>query len=110
MIKGHAAIGELTRQAAVNQCYRESWKAACKHLRDNTVEEVLAEYLRVCRERGDDDDGRHRGDDDDDDGDDGGRRRGGGDDGGRRGGEGARAGQRSGPYRDDKGRYRGPRT
>jgi hypothetical protein len=50
MIKGHAAIGELTRQAAVNQCYRESWKAACKYLEDNTVAEVLAEYLRVCAE------------------------------------------------------------
>ena len=50
MIKGHAAIGELTRQAAVNQCYRESWKAACEHLEHYTVEEVLAEYLRVCAE------------------------------------------------------------
>ena len=50
MIKGHAAIGELTRQDAVNQCHRESWKAACEHLEQNTVEEVLAEYLRVCGE------------------------------------------------------------
>ena len=55
MIKGHAAIGELTRQAAVNQCYRESWKTACEHLEQNTVEEVLAEYLRVCAEPCDED-------------------------------------------------------
>ena len=32
MIKGHAAIGELTRQDAVNKCHRESRKAACEHL------------------------------------------------------------------------------
>ena len=50
MIKGHAAIGELTRQDAVDQCFRESWKAGCKYLEDNTVDEVLAEYLRVCAE------------------------------------------------------------
>jgi len=50
MIKGHAAIGELTRQAAVNHCHRESWKAACKYLEDHTVAEVLAEYLRIGAE------------------------------------------------------------
>jgi hypothetical protein len=50
MIKGHAAIGELTRKAAVNACYRESWRAACKRLQTHTVAEVLAEYLRVCAE------------------------------------------------------------
>jgi putative Mn2+ efflux pump MntP len=55
MIKGHAAIGELTRQGAVNQCKRDSWKAACKYLADNTVAEVLAEFLRVCAEDHDDD-------------------------------------------------------
>ena len=64
MIKGHAAIGELTRQDAVNHCRRESWKAACEYLKQHTVEEVLAEYLRVCAEAGDDDE------DDDDHGDD----------------------------------------
>ncbi|HEX3961836.1 MAG TPA: hypothetical protein VHZ03_35295 [Trebonia sp.] len=52
MIKGHAAIGELTRLAAVNRCFRESWKAACKHLEEKTVVEVLAEYLRVCADEG----------------------------------------------------------
>ena len=50
MIKGHAAIGELTRQAAVNKCHRDCWKAGCKYLGENTVAEVLAEYLRVCAE------------------------------------------------------------
>ena len=50
MIKGHAAIGELTRQAAVNQCHRDCWKAGCKYLGENTVAEVLAEYLRICAE------------------------------------------------------------
>ena len=63
MIKGHAAIGELTRQAAVNQCHCESRKAACKYLEDNTVDEVLAEYLRVWAE----DIRRHRDDDHDHD-------------------------------------------
>ena len=48
MIKGYAAISELTRQAAVNQCYRDSWKTTCDYLAGNTVEEVLAEYLRIC--------------------------------------------------------------
>jgi hypothetical protein len=67
MIKGHAAIGELTRQAAVNQCKRDSWKAACKYLADNTVAEVLAEFLRVCAEDHDDDhDHDHDHDDDHD--------------------------------------------
>ena len=55
MIKGHAAIGELIRQQAVNQCYRDTWKTACEHLAQNTVEEVLAEYLRVCAESCDED-------------------------------------------------------
>jgi hypothetical protein len=64
MIKGHAAIGELTRQAAVNKCYRESRKAACKHLADNTAEEVLAEYLRVRAEAGDEDEDEDEGDED----------------------------------------------
>jgi hypothetical protein len=50
LIEGHAAIGELTRQAAVNQCHRDCWKAGCKYLAENTVAEVLAEYLRVCAE------------------------------------------------------------
>ncbi len=50
MIKGHAAIGELIRLCAVELCFRESWKAGCKYLEDNTVDEVLAEYLRVCAE------------------------------------------------------------
>jgi hypothetical protein len=63
MVKGHAAIGELTRQAAVNRCHRESWKAACKYLEDNTVAEVLAEYLRVCADDHDDDRDRDQGSD-----------------------------------------------
>lgn len=81
-VKGHAAIGELTRQEAVHQCYRDSWKNACEHLAQYTVEEVLAEYLRVCepcdedrpergrrRHRDHDGDGhRDRNDDRDDDG------------------------------------------
>jgi hypothetical protein len=53
MIKGHAAIGQLTRKAAVNSCYQASWKAACTHLEAHTVDEVLAEYIRVCTEDGD---------------------------------------------------------
>ena len=60
MIKGHAAIGELTRQAAVNQCHRDCWKTGCKHLGENTMAEVLAEYLRVCAEDDEREPGRDR--------------------------------------------------
>jgi hypothetical protein len=57
MIKGHAAIGELTRQAAVNECQRDCWKAGCIYLGEHTAAEVLAEYLRIWAE---DDRDRHR--------------------------------------------------
>jgi hypothetical protein len=61
MIKGHAAIGELTRQEAVNQCHRDCWKAGCKYLAESTVAEVLAEYLRVrAEEECEQDRARHR--------------------------------------------------
>jgi hypothetical protein len=82
-VKGHAAISELTRREAEHHCYRASWQAGCEHLAQHTVEEVLAEYLRVCvpcdedkpegprrrpRDRDEDNDGR-RDDDRNRDGD-----------------------------------------
>jgi hypothetical protein len=48
MLKGHAAIGELQRRAAVEQCHREAEATACTLLRTNTVDEVIAEYLNLA--------------------------------------------------------------
>ena len=66
-VTGHAAIGELTRKAAVHECHRKTWEDAGATLRSQTAAEVVAEYLRVCRER-DDDDAPPREDSDEDDG------------------------------------------
>ncbi len=52
MIKGHAAIGELKRKAAVAACHRTAWQQACQRLASDTVAEVLAEYIRLCKEDG----------------------------------------------------------
>lgn len=48
MVKGHSAIGELTRKTAVQTCYQDAWKSACDRLEKDTVAEVLAEYTRLC--------------------------------------------------------------
>ncbi len=121
MIKGYAAIGELTRQAAVNQCYRDSWKTMCDDLAANTVAEVLAEYLRICESADEDrpggdrpprhrfrdrDDDRGRDNDRDRERDD--RRR---DDDRERDDDRGRdegADQRPSRYRDERGRWRAP--
>jgi hypothetical protein len=48
MLKGHAAIAELKRREAVHNCYRDGKVAACDLLRMNTVDEVIAEYLKIA--------------------------------------------------------------
>jgi hypothetical protein len=53
MLKGHAAIAELKRQDAVYQCHRDTEVAACTRLRTNTVDEVIAEYLKASAQYGD---------------------------------------------------------
>jgi hypothetical protein len=46
-IKGYAAVSELKRKQAVEQCHEDQKKAACKRLEDHTADEVYAEYLRL---------------------------------------------------------------
>ena len=46
MFRGHAAVAELRRREAVYACHRTAELAQCEHLRANTVDEVLAEFLR----------------------------------------------------------------
>ncbi|GAB3307771.1 hypothetical protein GCM10027451_16100 [Geodermatophilus aquaeductus] len=57
MLKGHAAIAELKRREAVAKCHEDAGVAACTLLRTNTVDEVMAEYLRLQDEYGPDDGG-----------------------------------------------------
>ncbi len=47
MLRGHTAIADLKRRLAERKCHKDAEDLACKHLRDNTVEEVLAEYLKI---------------------------------------------------------------
>jgi hypothetical protein len=49
-VTGHGAISVLVRKEAVHECYRDSWRKACKRLADETAAEVMAEYLRICSE------------------------------------------------------------
>jgi len=51
-LKGHTAIAVLKGVAAVDECRREAVEEACQRLRDNTVEEVIAEYIRICTKPG----------------------------------------------------------
>ncbi|WP_127500922.1 hypothetical protein [Actinoplanes solisilvae] len=53
-LKGHTAIAILTGVAAVHACYQASVEEGCRRLRENTVDEVMAEYLRICAPRPDD--------------------------------------------------------
>jgi hypothetical protein len=104
MIRGHAAIARLERKAAVTACYRKKWDEACKKLDEpaTAVNEVLAEYLRICA-AGDDSDHDDDGCPPDDDG--------GGDGGGpygRGGGHGSGR-EPSRPEPDDPGDDRRPR-
>lgn len=46
MLKGHAAIAQLKGRDAVHQCHHDLREKACAHLRDHTVDEVMAEYIR----------------------------------------------------------------
>ena len=46
-LKGHTAISVLTGRAAVHKCHREAAEARCEHLRTHTVDEVMAEYIRL---------------------------------------------------------------
>jgi hypothetical protein len=45
--KGHAAISVLKGRAAVHECHRLAGEARCEHLRKQTVDEVMAEYVRI---------------------------------------------------------------
>ncbi|WP_214406931.1 hypothetical protein [Pseudonocardia lacus] len=81
LITGHAAVARLKRKQAVNKCHKDTWEKACAALDTHAVDEVLAEYLRICSGGYGGDDGDD-GPDDDGYGDDGGGDDGGGDDGG----------------------------
>jgi len=74
--KGHAAISVLKGRAAVHECHRLAGEARCDHLRKQTADEVMAEYIRIrsaphddydserdeetSEERGDDEESRYR--------------------------------------------------
>ncbi|TYB64810.1 hypothetical protein FXF51_20370 [Nonomuraea sp. PA05] len=74
VIDGHAKISVLVRRAAVEDCYRKSWREACRRLERDAAAEVVAKYLRICADdddhdedgyeppgEADDDDRGHRG-------------------------------------------------
>ncbi|SHN83770.1 hypothetical protein SAMN05660350_03489, partial [Geodermatophilus obscurus] len=61
MVRGHAAIAELTRKAAIHACHRAAWQQACDRLATDTVAEVLAEYIRLCGEDGEGEPGEYPG-------------------------------------------------
>lgn len=46
-LKGHTAISVLKGRAAVHECHRQAGEARCEHLRKQTVDEVMAEYIRL---------------------------------------------------------------
>ncbi|MGH4024785.1 MAG: hypothetical protein ACRDRV_09390 [Pseudonocardiaceae bacterium] len=48
ILKGHTAIAILMGKAAVHKCQQQAIEEACTRLRENTVDEVMAEYLRIC--------------------------------------------------------------
>ena len=47
MLGGHAAIADLKRRQAEQQCRKDAEEAECKRLRENTVDQVLAEYEKI---------------------------------------------------------------
>jgi hypothetical protein len=61
MIDGHHRISVLVRRAAVEDCYRKSWRAACRRLEEDAAAEVVAKYLRICADDDHDGGGGHGG-------------------------------------------------
>nr|MDT0659409.1 hypothetical protein [Micromonospora sp. DSM 115978] len=47
MYRGHSAIALLKGRAAVRDCHREAAQERCDRLREQTVDEVMAEYVRL---------------------------------------------------------------
>jgi hypothetical protein len=52
-LKGRQALAILGAKIAVLECEEREKVARCKRLQDDTVEEVLAEYLRICSPKSD---------------------------------------------------------
>ena len=46
-LKGHTAISRLKGREAVHKCHLHARQARCKRLRARTVDEVMAEYIRI---------------------------------------------------------------
>jgi hypothetical protein len=46
ILRGHTAIADLKRRLAKQQCHKDAEDKACTRLRENTVDEVLAAYLK----------------------------------------------------------------
>ena len=49
--KAVVAVSELVRAKAVAKCHREAAEKACQRLRDNTVDEILTIYERLCAKK-----------------------------------------------------------
>jgi hypothetical protein len=47
-LKGHTAIAILKGREAVHKCHQDAVDKACQRLRDNTADEVMAEYEHIC--------------------------------------------------------------
>jgi hypothetical protein len=52
IVRGHTAIADLKRRLAEEQCHKDADAASCKYVRENTVDEVLAAYLKIQDEAG----------------------------------------------------------
>ncbi len=50
-LKGRTALAILGAEIAVLECKEREKGVRCKRLQDDTLEEVLAEYLRICPPR-----------------------------------------------------------
>lgn len=46
-LKGHTAISRLKGREAVHECHRQAGEMRCEHLRKQTVDEVMAEYVKI---------------------------------------------------------------
>ncbi len=60
--KANAAVSELTRLVAVEQCRKDEQEARCTELRTHTVDEILVCYEKECPPKCDDDSHDHDGD------------------------------------------------
>ncbi|MBN1174998.1 MAG: hypothetical protein JXA67_22760, partial [Micromonosporaceae bacterium] len=49
-LRGHATIAVLLGRQAEHQCHRDAAAAHCVHLREQTVDEVMAQYVRLLAE------------------------------------------------------------